>query len=155
MPKKLVIIMGGGGHSTEMHHILSTSTFPFHPIFITHPNPLPIIHSQFIFYISRPISIKQSHSVYTLYSYIQSTLKLVVHFGKCDYVLCNGPGICILFVVLQKMMGCKIVYVESIARCGKLSVTGWILEWVVDVFVVQSRGLVKNNRIYHNFFFEE
>lgn len=49
-----------------------------------------------------------------------------------ELVLANGPGTCIpicLAVFLLRLLGrdSKVIYVESIARVAKLSLSGWIL----------------------------
>lgn len=65
-------------------------------------------------------------------------------------VLVNGPGTCIpicVAAVLLRLVGrdCKVIYVESIARVTKLSLSGWLLyvSQLADVTFVQWPELQK------------
>lgn len=61
-------------------------------------------------------------------------------------ILCNGPAICVpialagylskAFYSLWARYQTRVVYIESLARVQSLSVTGKILYWFVDGFVV-------------------
>lgn len=155
MSIKLTIIMGGGGHTTEMLHILHTSSLPPPNAIITHPSSLPKLSFPNIYYITRPTLPNTRLNLISIFSYLFSTFKVFIKLRRCDYVLCNGPGICILFCFLQKIIGAKIIYIESLARYESLSVTGKCMEWIADLFVVQSKKLVMGRRKYYNFFFEE
>ncbi|XP_061859384.1 UDP-N-acetylglucosamine transferase subunit ALG14 homolog isoform X4 [Colius striatus] len=81
----------------------------------------------------------------TLYSFLYSlplTYKL-----KPDLILCNGPGTCVpvcVSALLLGLLGIKraiIVYVESICRVETLSLSGKILYYFSDYFIVQWPGL--------------
>jgi beta-1,4-N-acetylglucosaminyltransferase len=72
-----------------------------------------------------------------------------------DIILTNGPGTGVILIfasLLQRFLspffafgngheGTRIIYVESLARVKKLSLSGRILKRVVDRFVVQWDGL--------------
>ncbi|XP_064003368.1 UDP-N-acetylglucosamine transferase subunit ALG14 homolog isoform X3 [Pogoniulus pusillus] len=77
----------------------------------------------------------------TLYSILYSfplTYRL-----KPDLILCNGPGTCVpvcisaLLLGLLRMKRAVIVYVESICRVETLSLSGKILYYLSDYFIVQ------------------
>lgn len=79
-----------------------------------------------------------------------------------DLILCNGPATATILVFASVLLrffdirGChsrgkmRTVYVESWARVRKLSLSGRLLEWIVDRFVVQwphlSSGKRRNGR---------
>uniref|UniRef100_A0A7M4F8Z2 UDP-N-acetylglucosamine transferase subunit ALG14 n=1 Tax=Crocodylus porosus TaxID=8502 RepID=A0A7M4F8Z2_CROPO len=81
----------------------------------------------------------------TLYSMCYS-LPLTVKL-KPDLILCNGPGTCVpvcISALLLWILGLKkviIVYVESICRVETLSLTGKILYYFSDYFIVQWPAL--------------
>lgn len=68
-------------------------------------------------------------------------------------VLLNGPGTCCILALWFKAIewvnlfqsSSNIVYVESLARINTLSLSGKILYWLADVFVVQWQELQKEN----------
>lgn len=66
-----------------------------------------------------------------------------------DVVLVNGPGsalVVVLAVLVMNAMGltrARSIYVESVARARSFSLSGKILYYAVDRFVVQWPGLVE------------
>ncbi|KAH0536086.1 hypothetical protein FGG08_007013 [Glutinoglossum americanum] len=75
-----------------------------------------------------------------------------------DLILCNGPGtaVCVIFTsLLLKYFGVRgtkgkmrTIYVESFARVRTLSLSGKILRWCCDRFLVQWKGLKGGGREY-------
>ncbi|NWV01873.1 ALG14 transferase, partial [Upupa epops] len=158
---KVLVVAGSGGHTTEILRLLSClseSYSPRHYVFAdsdkmseakirsfeqeraeTFPN------SQFTLdRIPRSREVRQSWTssvVTTLYSILYS-LPLTYRL-KPDVVLCNGPGTCVpvcLSALLLRLLGIKkaiIVYVESICRVETLSLSGKILYYFSDYFIVQ------------------
>ncbi|QLL32189.1 hypothetical protein HG536_0C03570 [Torulaspora globosa] len=69
--------------------------------------------------------------------------------GKPRLVLLNGPGTCCVIAAWFKVIEwldlfqpcSNIVYVESLARITSLSLTGRILYWIADLFIVQWEEL--------------
>ncbi|OWZ13859.1 UDP-N-acetylglucosamine transferase subunit ALG14 [Phytophthora megakarya] len=92
---------------------------------------------------SREVGQSWSSTVWTTLRSFQSCLGLVYN-RRPQLVLCNGPGTCIpicaavlLFRVLGIQTDSKIVFCESFARVQHLSLTGKLLYYVADEFVVQ------------------
>ena len=66
-------------------------------------------------------------------------------------IICNGPGtaVCVVFVgLVLKFFGVRgavgkmrTIYVESFARVRTLSLSGRILKWACDRFIVQWERL--------------
>jgi beta-1,4-N-acetylglucosaminyltransferase len=77
-----------------------------------------------------------------------------------DIILCNGPATATILVLAALLLrffdvrGChsrgkmRTVYVESWARVRKLSLSGKLLEWVVDRFIVQWPQLASESARY-------
>nr|XP_022317732.1 UDP-N-acetylglucosamine transferase subunit ALG14 homolog [Crassostrea virginica] len=88
-------------------------------------------------------------------SSISSTLTAIVYSFPVVFrslpslIVCNGPGTCVpicLVGVCLKILSLgqvKIVYVESICRVDSLSVSAWMLYYVVDHMLVQWPSLQK------------
>ncbi|KAI3404329.2 ALG14 [Candida oxycetoniae] len=94
--------------------------------------------------IPRARRVGQSYisSVFTtVYSFVISFIILLFH--KPDVLLLNGPGTCIpiaYILFLYKFLGLnttKIVYIESLARVNKLSLSGRLIMPIADRFIVQ------------------
>ncbi|ETN14948.1 hypothetical protein PPTG_07188 [Phytophthora nicotianae INRA-310] len=92
---------------------------------------------------SREVGQSWSSTVWTTLRSFQSCLGLVYNH-RPQLVLCNGPGTCIpicaavlLFRVLGIQTDSRIIFCESFARVQHLSLTGKLLYYVADEFVVQ------------------
>ncbi|KAM4021472.1 UDP-N-acetylglucosamine transferase subunit ALG14 [Anomaloglossus baeobatrachus] len=157
----LLVVAGSGGHTTEILRLLSclsTSYYPTHYVLAetdkmseekihsfetskekTSTDPKYTIHR-----IPRSREVRQSWSssfLTTLQSLVYS-LPLTFQL-KPDVILCNGPGTCIpvcFSALLLGILGIKkilIIYVESLCRVESLSLSGRILYYVADHFIVQ------------------
>uniref|UniRef100_A0A8C8S998 UDP-N-acetylglucosamine transferase subunit ALG14 n=1 Tax=Pelusios castaneus TaxID=367368 RepID=A0A8C8S998_9SAUR len=164
-PLSLLVVAGSGGHTTEILRLLSSlsqSYSPRHYIFadtdkmsedkissFEQKRAETFSNSQFTLNrIPRCREVQQSWSssilttVYSIFYSFPLTFKL-----KPDLILCNGPGTCVpvcLSALLLGILGLKkviIVYVESICRVETLSLSGKILYYFSDYFIVQWPAL--------------
>ncbi|XP_065265871.1 UDP-N-acetylglucosamine transferase subunit ALG14 homolog isoform X1 [Emys orbicularis] len=164
-PLSLLVVAGSGGHTTEILRLLSSlsqSYCPRHYIFadsdkmsedkirtFEQKRAETFSNSQFTLNrIPRCREVCQSWSssvLTTLYSILYSfplTFRL-----KPDLILCNGPGTCVpvcISALLLEILALKkviIVYVESICRVETLSLSGKILYYFSDYFIVQWPAL--------------
>ncbi len=60
-----------------------------------------------------------------------------------DFIVTTGALIAYPFCVIGKLMGVKIVYVESFARVKRPSLTGRLLYDFSDLFIVQWEDMLK------------
>ena len=60
-----------------------------------------------------------------------------------DFIITTGALIAYPFCVIGKLMGVKIVYVESFARVKRPSLTGRLLYDYSDLFIVQWEDMLK------------
>ncbi|KAM4641536.1 UDP-N-acetylglucosamine transferase subunit ALG14 [Discoglossus pictus] len=161
----MLVVAGSGGHTTEILRLLSSLARSYSPTYYivadTDKMSEEKIHSfentkataiskpsYFIHRIPRSREVSQSWSssfLTTLYSIFYS-LPLTARLQP-DLVLCNGPGTCVpvcLCALLLGILGIKkiiIVYVESICRVENLSMSGRILYYLSDYFIVQWPNL--------------
>ncbi|XP_067394527.1 UDP-N-acetylglucosamine transferase subunit ALG14 isoform X1 [Emydura macquarii macquarii] len=164
-PLSLLVVAGSGGHTTEILRLLSSlsqSYSPRHYVFadtdkmsedkicsFEQKRAETFSNSQFTLNrIPRCREVRQSWSssvLTTVYSILYSfplTFRL-----KPDLILCNGPGTCVpvclsaLFLGILALKKVIIVYVESICRVETLSLSGKILYYFSDYFIVQWPAL--------------
>ncbi|XP_051480323.1 calponin-3 isoform X4 [Apus apus] len=160
-PLSLLVVAGSGGHTTEILRLLSClseSYSPRHYVFadsdkmseakIRSFEQKTFSNSQFTLHrIPRSREVRQSWTssvVTTLYSILHSLL--LTNKLKPDLILCNGPGTCVPVCISALLLGLLIkraiiVYVESICRVETLSLSGKILYYFSDYFIVQWPAL--------------
>jgi UDP-N-acetylglucosamine:LPS N-acetylglucosamine transferase len=63
---------------------------------------------------------------------------------KPDCIISTGALITYPICLLGKMMGKKIIYIESFARVDRPSLTGKFMYKVADLFIVQWEELLKH-----------
>ncbi|CAL9730316.1 UDP-N-acetylglucosamine transferase subunit Alg14p [Monosporozyma unispora] len=87
--------------------------------------------------------------IVTLLASLMHVVNIKLHMlNKPHLVLLNGPGTCCIITTWFKLIdllclftSSNIIYVESLARIKTLSLTGKILYWLADEFVVQWKDL--------------
>lgn len=62
---------------------------------------------------------------------------------KPDMIISSGAAPAVPFYVLGKMMGIKLIFIETFDRFNKPSLTGKICYRFADVFIVQWEGMKK------------
>lgn len=62
---------------------------------------------------------------------------------KPDFIITTGALVAYPFCVVGKLMGVKLVYVESFARVKRPSLTGRLLYNFADLFIVQWEDMLK------------
>ena len=167
-PSSTMIVLGSGGHTSEMMTLLSGMN-------LRHYTPRTYVVANTdtmsadklrkfeeetgtseetqIHLIPRAREVKQSYltSVFsTLYATL-ATLPIVLK-TRPDLLLCNGPGTCIpiaFWTYLVKFLllkDIKMIYVESICRVEKLSLSGLLLYYLymADHVIVQWPRLQKH-----------
>uniref|UniRef100_A0A8C3DR56 UDP-N-acetylglucosamine transferase subunit ALG14 n=2 Tax=Corvus TaxID=30420 RepID=A0A8C3DR56_CORMO len=166
-PFSLLVVAGSGGHTTEILRLLSClseSYSPRHYVLadsdkmseakirsFEQKRAETYSNSQFTLdRIPRSREVRQSwisSVVTTLYSILYSLP--LTYKRKPDLILCNGPGTCVPVCLSAFLLGLLrikrtiIVYVESICRVETLSLSGKILYYFSDYFIVQWPDLKK------------
>lgn len=159
-PARTLIILGSGGHTAEMLTIVNElNKDNYTPRFYVVANTDKTseekarsvesvlgVRSDFeVFRIKRSREVKQSFTsaVWTTLESILQCIPLVYRLQP-DLILCNGPGTCIPICLIAFVLNllfinteCRIVFVESYCRIKTISLSGKILIWFTDMFVVQ------------------
>lgn len=155
-PLRTIICIGSGGHTTELLGIIGTLNISkYNPrLYILADNDRSSevkIHdteraqkTYRLVRIPRSRNVQQSYqsSVVTTLQATTYTVPIIYNY-KPNIIFCNGPGTCVpvCFVVFLMrclfLLDCRIVFIESICRVRTLSLTGKILQFFADVFIVQ------------------
>ena len=76
--------------------------------------------------------------------FVGAVLSLVVVIRqRPDVVITTGAGIVVFFCVFAKLFGAKLVFIESMAKVEKPTLTARMLYHFADLFFVQWPGLLK------------
>lgn len=153
----IMVVLGSGGHTKEMITFMGAVGEKFSPRYYVaaETDRFSIekvmrlqekIHDQNyeMNKIPRSREVRQSYfsSLLTTTKALVFTLPLVVT-KRPDVLLCNGPGTCIpvciacFILKIFCISHTKIVYVESICRVTTLSLSGKLLYYFADSFIVQ------------------
>lgn len=176
-PASTMMILGSGGHTAEMIEIAKELDFkkylPRYYVFaetdITSEVKIQALEKcpgrykknpiYSCFKVPRSRDVKQSYitSIFsTLYS-ILCSIPIVLR-TRPELILCNGPGTCIPLCFIAFLLkiffinrNCKIVFIESYCRVKTLSLSGKILRYFTDIFVVQWPALQKQSTAFKYF----
>jgi beta-1,4-N-acetylglucosaminyltransferase len=157
-PCKTVICIGSGGHTTEMINLLSTIDFTrYSPryYFLAFSDKTSYTKvknledskendSYKIIKIPRSRNVGQFYHT-SVFTTLFSTLYTIPFILKIrpDLILCNGPGTCIPICLVGFLLkvafitDTRIVFIESFCRTETFSLTGKILVYFADNFLVQ------------------
>lgn len=67
----------------------------------------------------------------------------IVVVEKPDVVITTGAGIVVFLCVFAKLLGAKLIFIESMARVERPTLTSRMLYPFADLFIVQWQGLMK------------
>lgn len=148
---KICLVCASGGHLTEMLKI--------NDAFISHETFLITYREKFsnlpknikrVYYIKNIlVSNVQANRVKKKALIVLQMILLTLYELKVilkerpDIVVSTGSEIAIPIFYLAKVMGKKIIFIESLCRIDKLSGTGKIVRPICDLFLVQWDNLAK------------
>lgn len=154
---KILVVLGDGGHTTEMIRLVNSlgSHYEYSYLMvssdrvsegmITWPGPIyrvrrALYKGQLDHGLFR--AIFQPRFVYTLYGIFQ---QIVVWFKvRPRVILSTGAVVSVPISVFGRLMGTKIIHVETGARVFTMSFTGKIMYHISHLFFVQWEPLLKD-----------
>ncbi|XP_041762661.1 UDP-N-acetylglucosamine transferase subunit ALG14 homolog [Anopheles merus] len=168
-PARTMIVMGSGGHTAEMLRIverLDGERYSPRQYVIASTDKTSVVKVIESEVRRQPDTQKQTYEIVTIprsravhQSYLSSVATTVLSLLSCvpivlkarpELILTNGPGTCVpvcLVAFLARLLflntKCRIVFVESFCRVRSLSLSGRILLYIVDMFVVQWPELLE------------
>lgn len=147
---KLMIVLGEGGHTKQMLNLVSLlkstdqGAYELHYIVaredelsaghIRHPGP--------VYRVMRP----RGKTTGKLGAAIRTTLAGIQAIGillrvRPKAVISAGPAIAVPMSILGKLLGARVIYIESSSRISRPSLTGRIIYRWADLFFVQWQQL--------------
>ncbi|KAI9292592.1 UDP-N-acetylglucosamine transferase subunit ALG14 [Neoconidiobolus thromboides FSU 785] len=164
---KTLCFLGSGGHTAEMIELLkSLQISNYTPRtyligegdslslskIIDFENETQVEYSKYKLYtIPRARQVGQSWitTPFSTFKTLVSCFSILI-YEKPEYIFGNGPGSCVPLFLLAKFISTihpksrlKLVYIESFARVNTLSLSGKILYYFTDLFIVQWPNLLK------------
>ena len=147
MTKRLLLVLGEGGHTKEMMRLadLLGPAYQYAYVLvrddevsaskITHPGPVSRV--------IRPRD-KTHHAVRDLLKTgacaAQALVILLRH--RPDAVLSTGPSVAVPVCAVAKLLRIKVIFIETGSRIHALSTTGRMLYRFADLFIVQWEELL-------------
>lgn len=132
---KIALACSAGGHLTEIRQ-LERAYKGFEHFFVTF----------------RREDSAELKNAYFLTDPKRSPLKIVKNVAQSiraflrerpDVVITTGAGVVVAFCFLSKLFGKKVIYIESFCRVEEPSLTGRMLYWIADLFLVQWEELLE------------
>jgi UDP-N-acetylglucosamine:LPS N-acetylglucosamine transferase len=140
--KKICLAASGGGHLTELLR-LSDSWQNYETFFVT---TVPVVKNE----------LKSSGNVYVVgecnRQHIRRVIRVLIRCVKIikkekpDIVISTGAAAGCMICFLAKIMGAKIVWVDSITNVERISLSGRMVRYIADLFLVQWPELMSKYR---------
>ncbi|WEU41046.1 MAG: hypothetical protein OdinLCB4_002300 [Candidatus Odinarchaeum yellowstonii] len=142
-----MVVLGGGGHSFEMIKILENIHLKDNLIFVLnhddHYTPVKRNGSR-VYRLLRPRKPLE-YGVKTFFRFILSFLNalFLLIWTRPKIILTNGPSISVPLTIIGWLLRARIIFVESICRVYRLSLSGRLLLPLINLFIVQWPYLKK------------
>lgn len=147
--KKLLIVLGGGGHTEQMLKLVSDlgESYSYEYVIAKgdffSENKIKIKGK--VFYIFNPRKMEDNSLIKVILKMVPNTLDalriLIKTEARC-FISC-GPALCLPLLFLGKVFGKRIVFIESWSRVYSKSMSGKLLYFFSDLFFVQWEELKK------------
>ncbi|MBC2608237.1 UDP-N-acetylglucosamine--LPS N-acetylglucosamine transferase [Pelagicoccus albus] len=135
---KLVAVSSGGGHWVQLIR-LSPALEDLSVLFATVDNHYRNDTPNRPFYLIKDSSLSEAR---TLLACAVSVIKLLIK-EKPSTVISTGAAPGALAVILAKLLGCRTVWIDSVANVRRLSLSGLLVKPFADVCLTQWPQLSK------------
>ena len=139
---KLLVVLGEGGHSTELLNLVEMmgDEYAYHYIVSKEDNlsVKRISRTGPIHFLSRPRGKDTGYfsaALRTMWASVQALFVLLR--VRPTAILSTGPAIAVPVAILGKLLGARIIFVETGSRVQSLSWTGRIMYKHAHLFFVQ------------------
>jgi beta-1,4-N-acetylglucosaminyltransferase len=139
---KLLVVLGEGGHTTELLSLVDLlgDSYDYHYIVSKEDNLSAnrIKHAGPIYSLSRPRG-KSTGALSAIFRIILTGIQSVWVLLRVRpaAIVSTGPAIAVPVSILGKLLGARIIFVETGSRVKTLSLTGRIMYRWADLFFVQ------------------
>ena len=136
--KKIALIASAGGHLTELLE-LKKAWHDFDCFFVSDPriNALELSKKEKVYFVKVP----RRNPLNFLINFFQS-LKIYLK-EKPNIVISTGADVAFAFLLIAKIFGSKIIFIESFAQVFNPSLTGKLVYFFSNRFYIQWPELKK------------
>lgn len=140
--KRLLVVLGEGGHTAELLNLIDKFDDKYvYSYLLSKEDNLSeeqIRQKGPVYRITRPRGKNSSiySAVFRILGSIPATLKMLFKI-RPDAILSTGPAIAVPVSIMGKLLGARIIFVETGSRVKKLSLTGRLMYPWCDLFLVQ------------------
>jgi beta-1,4-N-acetylglucosaminyltransferase len=139
---KLLVVLGEGGHTTEMLNLVDLlgDRYEYHYI-VSKQDTLSAdrirTHGQ-VHYLLRPrgkdtpLPFAVLRTVVTTFQAVRVLLRV-----RPKAILSTGPAIAVPVAIVGKLLGARVIFVETGSRIRTVSITGKFMYLWADLFIVQ------------------
>lgn len=145
---KICLECAEGGHLDEMLDLLGA--FEKHSVFFVTTKALTTIgiSKQFVVYYTRhQYQTKTIGAIYLreflLFLKICVHSFLIIMIERPNLIVSTGGGSTIPLCYIGKLLFCKVIYIESLARVNTPSITGRLIHPIANLFLVQWPTLLR------------
>ncbi len=136
---KLCLVCSSGGHFVQMTRLLDA--FKDHEYFFVTIKSEGTSHLEDAYFIKFEGWDLKGKLLLT--KTILSSLKILIH-EKPDIIITTGAGnIAVPFCYVGKLLGIKIIFIETLSRITTSSGAGILIYPIADLFLVQWESLLK------------
>jgi beta-1,4-N-acetylglucosaminyltransferase len=142
MNRKLMVVLGSGGHTKEMVRVVELLGAGYTYCYLVAADdelsPLKIQVPGPVYRVVRP-RWKSTGAVAVAARTVLSTVQAAVALLRCRprAIMSTGPGPAVPASLVAKLLGIKVIYIETGSRVFALSASGKILYRFADLFFVQ------------------
>ena len=146
--KKLLVILGEGGHSSELLNLVDLlgDIYEYHYIISEEDNlsDQRIRLPGQVYKLPRPRG-KETGAGTAMVKTILAAMRAltILRQVRPSAVVSTGPAIAVPVSMMSKLVGAKVIFIETGSRVRSLSLTGKIMYRLADLFFVQWPDLVK------------
>ncbi len=142
MKKRAIFISSTGGHLTQLLQ-LEPLMQKFDSLLVTEKNTVTeSLASKYNMKFLKFSSRKKLNFIFLfIYNFCKSFWYLVKFHPK--YIITTGAGTAFPMCIIGKILGKKIIYIESFARMNKKSTSGKIIYPLSNLFIVQWPEMLK------------
>ena len=143
---KLLIVLGGGGHTTEMLALVDrlSPNYEYHYLWVREVefSRDRIEKKGQMHGIKRPRGMRDSILASTVNSLVAlAQIAVVLSRVRPEAVISCGPAVSVLASALGKLFRAKAIHIETGSRVSTLSLSGKIMYSIADLFFVQWPSL--------------
>lgn len=136
---KLMLVCSSGGHLLQMVQLMPLWD-KFDSVWVTFEkeDALCLLENKKVYWAYSPTN----RNIKNFFKNLILAFKLISK-ERPDVLITSGAGVGVPFCYAGRILGCKIIFIESFARIKNLSLSGKLIYPFAHLFLVQWEGLQK------------